>query len=132
MCVLLKKLCVSECACVCLTIKRCTVYYVFVKRKKMQNPKIKLFYILTVKTIKDIYIMNERERCGLLLCRCSAPLFSVLFFLEGEYKKIPTRYFNLVSHKDNHNCSALVLQRYIPYSGAFKTISSLIFIHYSQ
>lgn len=27
--------------------------------KKMQNPKIKLFYILTVKTIKDIYIMNE-------------------------------------------------------------------------
>lgn len=56
----------------------------------------------------------------------------VLVFLEGEYKKIPTRYFNLVSHKDNHNCSALVLQRYIPYSGAFKTIRSLIFIHYSQ
>lgn len=25
----------------------------------MQNPQIKLFYILTVKTIKDIYIMNE-------------------------------------------------------------------------
>lgn len=37
----------------------------------MQNPKIKLFYILTVKTIKDIYIMNEKERCGLLLWRCS-------------------------------------------------------------
>lgn len=32
----------------------------------MQNPKIKLFYILTVKTIKDIYIMNEKEQCGLL------------------------------------------------------------------
>lgn len=89
MCVLLKKLCVSECACVCLTIKRCTVYYVFVKREKMQNPKIKLFYILTVKTIKDIYIMNERERCGLLLCRCSAPLFSVLFFWRGNIKKYP-------------------------------------------
>lgn len=46
---------------VCLKIKkkRCTVYYVFVK-KKMQNPKIKLFYILTVKTIKDIYIMNKK------------------------------------------------------------------------
>lgn len=28
----------------------------------MQNPKIKLFYILTVKTIKDIYIMNEKRR----------------------------------------------------------------------
>lgn len=27
----------------------------------MQNPKIKLFYILTVKTIKDIYIMNEKS-----------------------------------------------------------------------
>lgn len=52
MCVLLKKLCVFEdekmycILCVC-------------KEEKMQNPKIKLFYILTVKTIKDIYIMNE-------------------------------------------------------------------------
>lgn len=27
----------------------------------MQNPQIKLFYILTVKTIKDIYIMNEKS-----------------------------------------------------------------------
>lgn len=34
------------------------VHYVFVK-KKMQNAQIKWFYILTVKTIKDIYIMNE-------------------------------------------------------------------------
>lgn len=28
----------------------------------MQNPKIKLFYILTVKTIKDIYVMNEEKK----------------------------------------------------------------------
>lgn len=48
----------------------------------MQNPKIKLFYILTVKTIKDIYIMNEKSLCGLLLCRCSTSLLSpcCLFF----------------------------------------------------
>lgn len=31
------------------------------EEEKMQNPKIKLFYILTVKTIKDIYIMNEKS-----------------------------------------------------------------------
>lgn len=35
----------------------------------MQNPKIKLFYILTVKTIKDIYIMNEQSGVDCLL-RC--------------------------------------------------------------
>lgn len=72
MCVLLTMLCV----CACLTseeMRRCSVYYVFVKRRneqKWQNPKMKLFYILTrLKTIKDIYIMNEsRAPCGLCFC----------------------------------------------------------------
>lgn len=46
----------------------------------MQNPKIKLFYILTVKTIKDIYIMNEKSGVdyfcvGVVLHCCHAVCF---------------------------------------------------------
>lgn len=56
MCVLLTKLCV------CVFENKmmyCILCVCKEEGKKMQNPKIKLFYILTVKTIKDIYIMNE-------------------------------------------------------------------------
>lgn len=57
MCVLLTKLCVF------LEIKKMyCILCVCKEEEKMQNPKIKLFYILTVKTIKDIYIMNEKSR----------------------------------------------------------------------
>lgn len=53
---------------VCLIIKRCTVYYVFVKKIIiMQNPKIKLFYILTIKAIKR-YLYNEQRGCVDYLC----------------------------------------------------------------
>lgn len=41
----------------------------------MQNPKIKLFYILTVKTIKDIYVMNEEKKT--MVCR--------LLFVETSF-----------------------------------------------
>lgn len=55
----------------------------------MQNPKIKLFYILTVKTIKDIYIMNEKSRVdyfcvGVALHCCH---HAVCVFVEQECEK---------------------------------------------
>lgn len=56
----------------------------------MQNPKIKLFYILTVKTIKDIYIMNEKSVVdyfcvGVALHCCHQ---CCLFFLNKNVKNM--------------------------------------------
>lgn len=53
----------------------------------MQNPKIKLFYILTVKTIKDIYVMNEEKNNGVSTAFCGDFILTVVHLCVWECKK---------------------------------------------
>lgn len=61
----------------------------------MQNPKIKLFYILTVKTIKDIYIMNEKSGVDYFCFKCGTSLLSLcLLFVACCFVVVFVVFFN--------------------------------------
>lgn len=67
--------------------KRCTVYYVFVKKKNAES-QIKLFYILTVKTIKDIYIMNLKSGVDYFCVGVALHCCHAVFFFINTVKNI--------------------------------------------